>query len=256
MKVKGVKLTTSQFDFKADWVEFKPSHYTEYTASAEFLFSSITQNTPTQLNFTVVSEYDAASVSVSLQVWNYSSSAYVTSGEGYLSYLSSGPNETKLLNINTNPQFYSSNGNARIRITGVLSTTTQYQQIANQVRLVYSYNSSSDYNYVLRIINQVSESWKIRLRAYSQSNIARLNNCTIYFRNATDGTSGQIYMVSGSYTQQTGSWYDLPGSPEERYIALTLDANDSEVSYLYVYMDILVPDKTTYAQYILTFEIT
>ena len=256
IKVKGVKSTATQFDFKADWVEFKPSHYTEYTVSTEFLFSSMTSNTPTQLNFTVVSEYDIASVSVTIQVWNYSSSAYVTSGEGYQTYSFSGSNETKLLSINTSPEFYASNGNARVRITGVLSTTTQYQQKANQIKLDYSYSSSSNYNFVLKIVNQVGDSWKIRLRAYSQSNIARLNNCTIYFHNATDGTSGQIYIVSGSYSQQTGPWYDLPSLPAERYVALALDASNSEVSYIYVYLDILVPNKTTYAQYVLTFEIT
>ena len=116
--------------------------------------------------------------------------------------------------------------------------------------------ASATYDYVLKIVNQVSASWKIRLRAYSQSNLARLNNCTIYFHNDTDGTSGQIYVVSGNYTQQTGPWYDLPSSPAERYIALFLDASNSEISYINVYLDILVPDKTTYAQYILTFEIT
>jgi hypothetical protein len=138
----------------------------------------------------------------------------------------------------------------------VSSTTTQYQQKANQIRLVYSYNSSSNYNYVLKIVNQVSDSWKIRLRVYSQSNIARLNNCTIYFHNSTDGTSGQIYIISGSYTQQTGPWYDLPSSPAERYVSLTLEASSSETSYVYVYLDVLVPDKTTYVQYVLVLEIT
>jgi hypothetical protein len=256
IRIRGVKSTASQFDFKADWAEFKPSHYTEYSVSTEFPFSSMTKNPPTQLNFTIVSEYDIASVSVTIQAWNYSSSTYVTSGQGYQTYISSGSNETKLLSINTSPQFYSSNGNAKIKVTGILSTTTQYQQKTNQVKLVYSYNSSSDYNYVLNIVNQVSDSWKIRLRAYSQSNIARLNNCTMYFRNASDGTLGQVYIISGSYTQQTGPWYDLPSSPAERYIALTLDASNSEVSYIYVYLDVLVPDKTTYAQYVLTFEIT
>ena len=256
IKIKGAKSTTNQFGFKADWVEFKPSHYTEYTVSTEFLFSSMTINAPTQLNFTIVSEYSITSVSVTIQVWNFSSSAYVSSGQGYQSYSSSGSNETKILSINTTPQFYSSNGNAKIKVTGILSTTTQYQQKTNQIRLVYSYSSSSNYNYVLRIANQVSDSWRIRLRAYSQSNIARLNNCTIYFHNATDGTSGQIYITSGSYTQQTGSWYDLPSSPAETYVALTLEASNSETSYVYVYLDVLVPDKTTYVQYVLAFEIT
>jgi len=255
-KVKGVKSTTTQFDFKGDWVEFKPSHYTEYTASTEFLFSSMTTNTPTQLNFTVVSEYDLASVSATIQVWNYSSSAYVTSGEGYLTYVSSGTNETKFRLMTTNQQFYTSNGNAKVKITGVLTTTTQYQQKSNQIKLVYSYSSSSNYNYVLKIVNQASDPWKIRLKAYSQTNIGRLNNCTIYFRSSSDGTSCQIYIQNGVYVTQTGPWYDLGASPEERYIAMTLDAENSQVSYVYVYLEILVPNKTTYAQYVVTFEIT
>jgi hypothetical protein len=256
MKIKGVRTTTTQFDFKADWVEFKPSHYIEYTVSTEFLFSSMTKNTPTQLNFTVVSEYDIASVSVTIQVWNSSSSAYVTSGEGYLTYTSSGTNETKFRLITTNPQFYTSTGNAKIKITGVLSTTAQYQQKSNQVKLVYSYSSSSNYNYVLKIVNQVSDTWKIRLKAYSQSSIGRLNNCTIYFRNSSDDISRQIYIQNGAYVNQTGPWYDLPASPAERYIAITLDASIAGESYVYVYLEILTPDKTTYARYVLTFEIT
>jgi hypothetical protein len=256
IKVKGVKTTATQFDFKADWVEFKPTYYSEYTASTEFLFASMTKNTPTQLNFTVVSEYDAASVSVTIQVWNYSSSAYVTSGEGYLTYTSSGANQTKFRLITTNPQLYTSTGNAKIKITGVLSTTTQYQQKLNQIKLAYSYSSSSNYNYVLKIVNQVSDAWKIRLKAYSQSNIGRLNNCTIYFRSSLDGTSGQIYIANGAYTQQTGPWYDLPSSPAERYVAVALQATNSEVSYVYVYLEILVPSQTTYVQYVVAFEIT
>jgi len=259
IKVKGVKSTTTQFDFKADWVEFKPTYYSQYTVSTEFSFSSMTTNTPTWLNFTVVSEFDIASVSVTIQVWNYSSSpqAYVTSGQGYLTYTSSGTNETKLLNINTNPQFYTSNGNAKIKITGVKNTPTQYQQKLNQVKLLYSYSSSSNYNYVLKVVNQGSDAWKIRLKAYSNSSITRLNNCTIYFHNSSDGTSRQIYINNGAYVNQTGPWYDLP-SPAltERYIAVTLQANNSQVSYVYVYLEILVPTKSTYAQYVITFEIT
>jgi len=256
MKIKGVKNTTAQFDFKVDWIEFKPTYYTEYTVSTEFVFSNMTKNTPSQLNFTVVSEYDISSVNVKIQVWNYSSPAYVTSGEGYLTYTSSGSNETKTLSINTNPQIYTSSGNAKIKITGVKTTTTQYQQKINQVKLLYSYSSSPTYNYVLKVVNNVTDSWKIRLKAYSQSNIERLNNCTIYFRNASNGFSGQVYIMSGNYTQQTGPWYDLPASPAERYIAVTLQASNSEVSYVNVYLEILIPDKTTYARYILTFEFT
>jgi len=257
IKVKGVKSTTSQFDFKADWVKFEPTYYSQYKVSTIFSFSSMTTNTPTQLNFTIVSEYDVESVSVTIQAWNYTSGQYATSGQGYLQYTSSGVNQTRYLNITTSPQFYSENGEAKLNITGVLSTTTQYQQRVNQIKLVYSYSSLSNYNYVLKIVNKVDDAWKIRLKAYSDTNRERLNNCTIYFRNSSDGTSRQIYIENGVYVDQTGPWYDFPApSLTERYIVVTLQASDSEVSYVYVYLEILVPNKSTYARYVITFEIT
>jgi len=40
------------------------------------------------------------------------------------------------------------------------------------------------------------------------------------------------------------------------YIALTASTNNTETSNIYVYLEILVPNTTTYAQYIITFEIT
>ena len=146
IKVKGVKNTNSQFDFKADWIEFKPTYYNQYSVSTEFTFSNMPSTVPRQLNLTVVSEYNVASVSVTIQVWNYSSSAYVNSGEGYVAYLSSGSNETKLLSININPQFYTSNGNTKIKITGVKSTTSQYLQKINQIKLYYKIESRLDIN--------------------------------------------------------------------------------------------------------------
>jgi len=115
--------------------------------------------------------------------------------------------------------------------------------------------SAPTYDYVLRVVNQVSDAWKIRLKAYSQSDIERLDNCTICFHNSTDGTSSQISIINGSYTQQTGPWYDL-GSLETVYISVTLQASGSQVSVIFVYLEVLAPGKTTYAQHVLTFEIT
>jgi len=138
IKVRGVKNTITQFDFEADWCKFEPGHWSEYTVSTEFLFSTLAPNT-TQLNFTVVSQYNMTGIGVTIHVWNYSASAWATGGEAYLEYTSSGTNETKMLSINTYPEFHISNGNVKIRITGVLSTSTQYQQEINQIRLVYSY---------------------------------------------------------------------------------------------------------------------
>jgi hypothetical protein len=114
----------------------------------------------------------------------------------------------------------------------------------------------TDYNFVLKVVNNITGHWKIRLKAYSQSNIGRLNNCAIYFHNASDEFSSQVYIANGSYIQQIGPWYDWPTSVAEIYIAVTLQANNSEISYVNVYLEILIPDKTTYASYILTFEFT
>jgi hypothetical protein len=140
--------------------------------------------------------------------------------------------------------------------TGTAGNSTIYTNCTSAKTSVVAPLTPMNYNYVLKIVNKVSDPWKTRLKAYSQSNIERLTNCTIYFRNETDGFSGQVCIVNGTYTQQDGSWYDLSGSPAERYIAVTLQANNSGVSYINVYLEILIPDKTTYAQYVLTFEFT
>jgi len=111
------------------------------------------------------------------------------------------------------------------------------------------------YDYVLRVNNTVTDVWQIRLKKYADSNISRLQNCTVYFHNSTDGTSDQIYIENGAYTQDVGDWYNLT-SLETIYIAMKVEANSTGTSHVHIYLEILIPDTTTYAQYIITFEIT
>jgi len=115
--------------------------------------------------------------------------------------------------------------------------------------------STQNFDYVLRVNNTVTDSWQIRLKKYSNSSIGRLQNCTIYFHNSTDGASSQIVIENGSFTNETGSWYDL-GSLETIYIAMTVEANSTGTTYVYTYLEIRKPSTTTYLQYIITFEIT
>jgi hypothetical protein len=219
IKVKGVKSTNSQFDFKADWMEFKSAYYSEYTTSTEFTFSSMTTKNPGQLNFTVVSEYNIASVSMTIQVWNYSSSAYVTSGEGYLTYASSGSNETKLLSININPQFYTSNGNAKIKVTGVKSTTSQYLQKVNQIKLYYKIENRLDINsgyiidlstYPLAYIKTVEIQLRYRASDSSEKWYLKAYNWTeaTYSDNGFNSTTGYTPTTSWDYyaVNLTTSW--------------------------------------------------
>jgi len=112
-------------------------------------------------------------------------------------------------------------------------------------------------DYVLRVNNTVTDSWQIRLKKYSDSNISRLQNCTIYFHNSTDGVSGQIYIENGDYKEdgEEGPRYNLLSS-ETIYIAMTVETNSTATSHVRIYLEIFTPDTTTYAQYLITFEIT
>ena len=123
------------------------------------------------------------------------------------------------------------------------------------VSLLHVSTAGTTYDYVLRVNNTVTDSWQVRLKKYSDSNVNRLQDCTIYFHNSTDGTSNQIIIENGSYINQTGPWYDL-GDSETIYIAMTVKANDAATSYVYAYLEIRTPNTTTYAQYVITFEIT
>ncbi len=253
VKIKGVRSASTPFDFKADWIEFKPT-YNEYTVSTEFTFSSMTTDPPSQLNFTIVSQYNIASVNVTIQVYNYTGSSYATSGEAYLNYTSSSTpstDETKPLNITTNPQDYASSGNAKIKITGAKTTPTQFQQKTNQLKL--DYQAISDFNYVLNMTEKDSSDWEVRLKAYADSNKDRLENCSIYIYNGSNST--QIIILNGVYDQQTGPWIDLNASDTE-YIWIHVETSGVETSRVYAYLEIRVPNTTTYAQYILTFKIT
>lgn len=113
--------------------------------------------------------------------------------------------------------------------------------------------SKADFNYVLRITENHGSSWKVRLKAYNQSNLGRLENCSIYIYNSSNST--QIVILNGTYAQQTGAWYDLAASDTE-YIWIHIETSDTGTSYVYTYLEVLVPNTATYAQYIVTFVIT
>jgi len=124
----------------------------------------------------------------------------------------------------------------------------------NQTRVTNIYFPNT-YDYVLKANNTATDSWQIRLKKYSDSNINRLQNCTIYFHNSTDGTSSQLVIENGLFTNETGPWYDL-GDSETIYIAMATQANSTGTSSIYTYLEVLIANTSTYAQYIITFEIS
>jgi len=234
IRITGDKITTYTFDLKVDLTQYNATHYSEYTVSTEFTFSGLPTDTPFELNFTAVSQCDIATTNVTIQVYNYTGSTYPTSGDGYLTYNSSATpstDENKNQTIDTNPQFYTSSGAAKIKITAVKTTITQFQQKTNQLKLYYGRGtapeSDQDFDYVLKAVEKEDSNWKVRLKVYDDNNKTRLDNCTIYFygsqsqpvtnMNFTSNADGWSSAHSGNgtatYTWTEVTWDSGNGNP-------------------------------------------
>lgn len=115
--------------------------------------------------------------------------------------------------------------------------------------------TESTYDYVLQVVNQVADNWTINLRVYDTSNIVpRLLKTTISFHDGT--SSDQIIVNDGSVTQTGGPPYSLTGNATIYISMSNLRATATGTSYLYTYLTIQVPSKSTYTIHIITFEIT
>lgn len=147
-KIKGFKTTSTQFDFNGDWIEYKPTWTTSYKSEVEFTGTS-NLDVWTQLQWTLDSAWSIGSVSVTIQVYNYSSAGYPSSGAGYLAYTSSStPNtdETQIQTISANPAYFrDGSGNWRIKVTGIKVGVTQFDSKIDWLEFkptwVQSYNS-------------------------------------------------------------------------------------------------------------------
>ena len=115
-------------------------------------------------------------------------------------------------------------------------------------------NTSTTYDYVLEVVNQVADNWQVNLQVYDSSNIGRLSSLNISLHDGT--SSNQIAVSGGNITQPEGPPYNLT-SNMTTYISISdLQATSSGTSYLYVYLKILVPSTSTYNLFIITLEIT
>jgi PKD repeat protein len=122
--------TGTYIQLNFDDVGIKITYYSEYTVEVEFIGSSNTYNW-TQIIWTIDCGWNTENISVTLQLFNYTLGNYPTSGNGYISYISSSvldTDETKSQIIIENPEdFRDSSGNWTIKIIGVKSTTFQFE---------------------------------------------------------------------------------------------------------------------------------
>jgi hypothetical protein len=207
VKIKGVLNINDRFQANMDLSRITTPYYTEYTAQTEFIFTDVTDNQSPNLNFTVVTHNSVDGATLTIQVWNYTSSSYATSGQGYVSYTSTGTNIVHWLNLTSNAQTCLSVPETRIRVTSVYATTDSFQQITNLVRLQQE-ESLQLHDYALRVTNNGASAYDVRLSRVSSSNVARLINCTIYFRSGEQ----QIQVIDGAFTQSVGTWATIPAA--------------------------------------------
>jgi len=120
---------TRAASFVATTIVINPSLVpTEYTMEVEFSGTSNTYSWA-QLDWTVDSAWTIDSVTVTLQLYNYTLNDYPTSGNGYIAYTSSDiPNtdETKNQTITIPTDFRNATGHWRMRVKGIKATNTQF----------------------------------------------------------------------------------------------------------------------------------
>jgi hypothetical protein len=224
--------------------EFEP-HYEVVTVKSEYLFSNITPNTPSQFNFTIEIQHSTDTVNVTIQIYNYANASYATGGQGYLTFISSTTpyvNETRSLVITIDPQFYVSNGNAKVKIVSSKYMIGSFEQKVNMVKLEHSYGVFN-YDYVLKVVNPSGKADKnARLRVFDGSNVNRLESLTISFYDGT--VSDQITISNGTISQSEGTLFDLPNGTT-LYIKITnVQANAPGTSYIYINLEVSIPNTT------------
>lgn len=196
IKIKGSKSTSTQFEFKADWVEYKPTRV-EYISEVEFTGTSNT-GTWTQLVWTVDSCWTTANVNVTLQLYNYNSGSYPTSGDGYLSYTSSAtPNtdETQTQTITTDSIYFrDGSGNWAIKIKGTKATTTQFDFKADWIEFK---TNTADY-YALDIAGTFAIDISTYPLAYAQT-------IEIQMRYRADDAGEKWYLKAYNWSSSTYS---------------------------------------------------
>jgi len=180
---------------------------------------------------------------ITVDAWNGSD------WENVFTYMNSGWN-----NVSVTSYLTSSNFTIRFKGSSETGDTTQNTWNIDAVLLHVGpeLSGEADFNYVLKLVEVEGSDWKVRLKAYDNSSLSRLDNCSIYIYDGFNST--QIIILNGAYNQQTGPWYDLNASDTE-YIWMHVETSSAGTSTVYVYLEIRVPNKTVYARYVILFEI-
>jgi hypothetical protein len=186
----------------------------EYTSEVEFTGSSNLQAW-TSLLWQIQSCWNIDQVTVTIQFYNFTLGNYMSSGTGYVSYVSDAiPNtnklcsQTELLSPN---DFKDSTGHWRVKIQGVKSTSTQFLMKIDLIDIQTTYSTTGD-----TISYNTWQFYSIKATTTSGNPIPyayvaiSTNGTSTTFQNAQDGTNMTnpvwVYLdASGTYLLKVNS---------------------------------------------------
>jgi hypothetical protein len=143
---------------------------------------------------------------------------------------------------NVSVSAYLTSSNFTIRFKGDTETgDTDQDRWDIDVTLLHVWTHT--YDYILNVTSQKTYDQNITLNLYNYSDIDRLSNCTIWFRDGT--TSVQINITNGIVVQDVGPWYLLPAS-ETRYIVVFAEESASGTSGLFIRLEAVKASSIVY----------
>ncbi|MBS7606441.1 MAG: hypothetical protein QW502_02025 [Candidatus Bathyarchaeia archaeon] len=205
-----------------------------------------------QLTWTVDCSASITSTTVVIQLYNYQIGGYPEEGNGFAKAEVGLNDSTIIQTIRDNPAcFRDASGRWRMRIRCLKTRTDPFDFRIDWIEFkVFCQNT---YDYVLKITNCIADSWIVRFRAYSEVNIGRLYNYTIY---VYDGDSSiQIQIIDGDYSQQCGSWLSLDGFGVI-YVVVSVSALELGISRIHTYLEINRPNTSVYNLMDVEFEVS
>jgi len=135
----------------------------------------------------------------------------------------------------------------------ILQNITNSQVLTGNTSATVTVSNGTNNLDVLQVLNQTNDAWQLQIIEYSDDNINRLTNCTIWLNNGSVPNT-QIQVIDGQYTQVSGNYYTLEGNGADS-ITLTVTTNATGTTYIYACLKILTPNTSTYSLYAITFEI-
>jgi hypothetical protein len=134
MKLRGLTQSIQNLQVWVDYIDFSSTSGADLVTT-EFTFEGITTDSPLGLKLIIVGDHTSSDVGVTVSYWNYATSSYSTCGQGYAIYTSTSANETYQVNITQGAQSFVTNGECRIKINSIYSST--FIQRLNEIQLLY-----------------------------------------------------------------------------------------------------------------------